>query len=577
MNSGKNLVLGYSLLSGGNSTTNSVYTTSKLSWNDSSATLSIYNSNESKYGYIKSDSIRLSNNSTEYVGLLITANVSGNRTYTLPDATGTIALTSNIPSVSSWALTSTDQEPNTVLAGPNSGTTNSTPTFRKLVVSDLPKGNESTALMGKGSSNAPAYTSVSPSISITDGTGSDAPKINLTVLNISGTAQALTKASTSIYGVTKLSSTLEDSETFAATPKMVYTLDQKVNGLLAAANALVYKGMRAGAATTGNNTYGALTPAADCGDIYIVSSPGYINGLYVEIGDMLICTSDDTAAASASTYTSIRTNWNIIQTSEGTVSTSETSVNDGNIVLFSGTTGRFIKNSSKSLTTTTPTSASEDTTIPTSKAVWNAIAALDGNLNSTTPGVGKTLTAFSQTDGVVSATFGNIEISITANATDGLWNVEGTNNNNTNTVSYSISPYTTQQNTASFDSSTTKPTLTTRLNYNGHLYTTALSTDNVYIGTNNSYGDAYTPIYWNDGVPAPVTMIQKATFSLTTSNSGIVTINTNTSSNSRVIQIVVTSGFSYLKSTIKWEINSSAIKLSSTVDGTVNGYILYTK
>ena len=35
---------------------------------------------------------------------------------------------------------------------------------------------------------------------------------------------------------------------------------------------------------------------------------------------------------------------------------------------------------------------------------------MDGNLNSTTPGAGKTLTAFSQTDGKVSATFGDISI-----------------------------------------------------------------------------------------------------------------------------------------------------------------------
>ena len=46
----------------------------------------------------------------------------------------------------------------------------------------------------------------------------------------------------------------------------------------------------------------------------------------------------------------------------------------------------------------------------TVSTVTNAIAALDGNLNSTTPGAGKTLTAFSQTDGKVSATFGNISI-----------------------------------------------------------------------------------------------------------------------------------------------------------------------
>ena len=46
----------------------------------------------------------------------------------------------------------------------------------------------------------------------------------------------------------------------------------------------------------------------------------------------------------------------------------------------------------------------------TVSTVTNAINALDGNLNNTTPGAGKTLTAFSQTNGKISATFGNISI-----------------------------------------------------------------------------------------------------------------------------------------------------------------------
>ena len=46
----------------------------------------------------------------------------------------------------------------------------------------------------------------------------------------------------------------------------------------------------------------------------------------------------------------------------------------------------------------------------TGKALLAALQTLDGNLNSTSPGAGKTLTAFSQTDGKVSATFGNISI-----------------------------------------------------------------------------------------------------------------------------------------------------------------------
>ena len=46
----------------------------------------------------------------------------------------------------------------------------------------------------------------------------------------------------------------------------------------------------------------------------------------------------------------------------------------------------------------------------TVSTVANAIGALDGNLNDTAPGAGKTLTTFSQTDGKVNATFGNISI-----------------------------------------------------------------------------------------------------------------------------------------------------------------------
>ena len=66
------------------------------------------------------------------------------------------------------------------------------------------------------------WQAASPSVSITAGTSSDAPKVNITVLGASGTAQALTKASTSVYGVTKLSSTASSSEEgLAATPKGV--------------------------------------------------------------------------------------------------------------------------------------------------------------------------------------------------------------------------------------------------------------------------------------------------------------------------------------------------------------------
>lgn len=99
-------------------------------------------------------------------------------------------------------------------------------------------GAANTALMGKGSA-APEFVSVSPSISLTSGTSSAAPKINVAVLGVSGTAQSINTASTSAYGVTKLSSTVSSTEEgLAATPKGVSTAVS--NAVSNAINALDY-------------------------------------------------------------------------------------------------------------------------------------------------------------------------------------------------------------------------------------------------------------------------------------------------------------------------------------------------
>ena len=72
---------------------------------------------------------------------------------------------------------------------------------------------------------------IAPSISITAGTSSDAPKVNVTVNTKSGTAQALTKATTGVYGVTKLSSATNSSATdLAATPSAVKAAYDLANG-----------------------------------------------------------------------------------------------------------------------------------------------------------------------------------------------------------------------------------------------------------------------------------------------------------------------------------------------------------
>lgn len=136
-------------------------------------------------------------------------------------------------------------------------------------VTSTAAGAANTALMGKGSA-APAFVSVSPSISVTAGTSSAAPKINVTVLGVSGTAQSINTASTSAYGVTKLSSTVSSSEEgLAATPKGVSTAVS--NAVSTAINALDY---------TNSNGAVSKTPTN------ITQTDGKISVTYSNIGSL---------------------------------------------------------------------------------------------------------------------------------------------------------------------------------------------------------------------------------------------------------------------------------------------------
>lgn len=192
------------------------------------------------------------------------------------------------------------------------------------------------ALVGNGATTAPKWVNISPSISITAGDGSNAPKINVTVLGRSGTAQAITTASTSVYGVTKLYNGVDSTSTaLAATANAVKTAYDRANAIVAAADAMVFKGTLAGASST---TY---TPAADRGWTYKVSTAGLINGERVEVGDILICTTDSTAAATSSNVSTVKANWVIIQNNvDGAIFKSTNSFTSGAIILADGTEGK---------------------------------------------------------------------------------------------------------------------------------------------------------------------------------------------------------------------------------------------
>lgn len=83
-----------------------------------------------------------------------------------------------------------------------------------------------------------------------------------------------------------------------------------VNAAVATADAMVYKGVRDASATGGG------LPAANKGDTYKISVAGTFNNTKtVEVGDMIICNTDNTAAvAYASIVAGTWTNWDIIQT-----------------------------------------------------------------------------------------------------------------------------------------------------------------------------------------------------------------------------------------------------------------------
>lgn len=128
-----------------------------------------------------------------------------------------------------------------------------------------------------------------------------------------------------------------------------------VDNAIATADALTYKGTVAGGST---GDYGALTPAASKGDLYKVSTAGKIDGVKVEVGDMLICNTDSTAEATSSNYSTIVANWDFIQTNiDGAVTSSASSVTTNTVAVFDGTTGKIIKSSGYTIGKSVPSTA----------------------------------------------------------------------------------------------------------------------------------------------------------------------------------------------------------------------------
>ena len=163
------------------------------------------------------------------------------------------------------------------------------------------------------------------------------------------------------------------------------------------AEAMLYKGVVDGTHALPANGYKA-------GWTYKVAADGTYAGKVCEMGDLIIA-NKPYAAGTAS-----NDDWDVIQTNiDGAVVGPASAVNL-NIAAFDGTTGKLIKDAGVAIETTL--SASSDAKVPTSKAVKDAITgavnALDITAISNT--AGKTVATITEQDGVVGATFQDIQI-----------------------------------------------------------------------------------------------------------------------------------------------------------------------
>lgn len=153
------------------------------------------------------------------------------------------------------------------------------------------------------------------------------------------------------YTINKSVPSSNSDDSTVPTSKAVWTA---VSNGIAAADAMIYRGTISGGST---GAYGELTPFANNGWTYKVTTAGKIDGKAVEIGDMLICNTDGTSAATSSNYSTIAANWDVIQANIDGAVTGPASSTDAHVVVFNGATGKVIKDSGFTIAKSVPSNA----------------------------------------------------------------------------------------------------------------------------------------------------------------------------------------------------------------------------
>ena len=182
---------------------------------------------------------------------------------------------------------------------------------------------------------------------------------------------------------------------------------------------LTYKGTYAGGSASG---YGALTPAADKGDVYKVSTAGKLDGVAVEVGDMLICNTT-TAAATSTDYATVAAKWDFIQANiDGAVTGPSSSVNN-RVAVFDGTTGKVIKDSGYTIAKSVPSDAVFTDTDTKVTAVGNHYTPSGGTSKSASGGAASELPTSSSGSLVQVLTGVTVDAAghVTGVSSKGLW------------------------------------------------------------------------------------------------------------------------------------------------------------
>jgi hypothetical protein len=149
-----------------------------------------------------------------------------------------------------------------------------------------------------------------------------------------------------------------NSDTRVPSQKAVKTY---ADALIAANDAMVFKGV---IDASGNPNY----PAADRGHAYKISVAGKIggaSGLNVEVGDLILCITDGT---SAGTQAAVGANWTVVQTNLDGAVIGPASATDGAIATYSGTSGKVVQDSAKTISTDGTFASNSDAKVPTEKA-----------------------------------------------------------------------------------------------------------------------------------------------------------------------------------------------------------------